>query len=251
MSKAITTGVVGSVSGIVTTVMGILWHLRYLEFVGAHDTATNIQNLPIIYPDFLDKSIFLGFFQDLYVRSLLSDLQGLTLILALLLVLTLILIGIGLYGLGKIEGKSMGVVSLVVGIIGAILVFLMLLLGAVAGPSTPTIVSLIVALYAPGLITQYPFHVLVLASGVPHVHTLFMSIGLFVVGVTFIIFGATFINVREDLDSSSLSLATGILSIIGGISLLFVVLFAWLAFIILFVTFIMAALLFFNSRELA
>nr|MDO8081165.1 hypothetical protein [Candidatus Freyarchaeota archaeon] len=251
MSKAITTGVFGSVSGIVTTVVGILWSIRYFEFIGARDSAVTIQNLPIINPSFLELAVHLGFFQNIHVSSLLSGLQGLTTILALLLVLTLILTGVGLYGLGKIEGKSMGVVSLVVGVIAAIIVLLLLLGGAVAGSRTPTIISLLTSIYAPWLITQYPISVIVLAGGVPHVNILLLSLGLLVSGVALIIFGATFINVREGLDSSNLSLATGILSIIAGIVLFFVVLLAFIAFIILFVTFIMAALVFFQSRELA
>lgn len=251
MSKATTTGIFGSISGILTTIVGIFWNIRYFEFIGTHDTVVTIQNLPIIFPSFLEKAIHLAFFQNIHVSSLLSGLQGLTVLLALLLFLTLILTGIGLYGLGKIEGKSMGVVSLVVGIIAAVLVLLLLSGGAVTGSNTPTIISLIISIYAPGLITQFPISVIVLMGGVPHVNILLLSLGLLVFGVTLIIFGATFINVREGLDSSTLSLATGILSIIAGIILFFMVLLASIAFIILFVIFIMAALVFFQSRLLA
>lgn len=251
MSKAIITGTFGSVSGIVATIVGILWNIRYFEFIGAHDSAVIVQNLPGLYSSFLERAIHLAFFQNIHVGNLLSGLQSLTVILALLLFLTLILTSIGLYGLSKIEGKVMGIVSLVIGIIAAVLVLLLLISGAVTGYNTPTVVSIFISIYAPELITQFPISVIVLAGGVPHVNIALLSSGLLVVGVTLIIFGVSFINVREGLDSPNLSLVTGILSIIVRVLLFFMVLLASLAFIVLFVVFIMAALVFFQSRELA
>jgi hypothetical protein len=249
MSKSIITGVFGSVSGMVTSIVGILWGLRYAEFVGAHDIAVLVQDLPILQPSFLERAIQLGFFQDIHISNLQSGLAGLSFILAVLLVLTLILTGVGLYGLGKVEEKSMGTVSLVIGVIGAVIAMLLLLIGT-TGPNTPTLISLLAFIYAPSVITQYPIYVIVLAGGVPHVSTLLLWLSFIVVGATIITFGATFINVREGLDSPGLCVATGVLFLISGIFLLVGLLLPWLATFILFVAFIMATLVFYGSREM-
>jgi hypothetical protein len=253
MSRSILTGVFGSVFGIVTAIIGVLWGLRYTDFVANHDLAVGIQNLPIIQSSSLERSIQISFFMDLHVSDLQSSLAFLTFILAVLLVLTLILTGVGLYGLGIVEQKSMGTVGLVFGVIGGILAMLLLLIGS-TGPNTPTFISLLVFTYAPSLITQYPIPVLVLAGGVANVHPTLLGLGFIVFGVTIIMFGAAFISVREGLDSPGLSTATGVLFIISGIFLILIVLLpllSWLSTFILFVAFIMTALVFYGSREMS
>ncbi|WXG41713.1 MAG: hypothetical protein WED07_13280 [Candidatus Freyarchaeum deiterrae] len=249
MSKSIVTGIFGAVSGIVAAIVGILWGIRYVDFVANHDAAVGIQNLPIIQPSLLDRVVQISFFMNIHVSDLQSNLAGLTFILGVLLVLTLILTGVGLYGLGKVEGKSMGTVSLVFGVIGAILAILLLLMGA-TGPNTPTLISLLTFIYDLPLITTYPIYILVLLGGVANVSSIWLWLGFIVVGVTIIIFGATFISVREGLESPGLSTATGVLFIISGIFLFGIILLPWLAAFILFVAFIMAALVFYGSREM-
>jgi len=251
MSKAITTGVLGSVVGIVSSIAGILWIIRYYALAGMHDVATGIQNLPITHPDLLQVSIFLGFFQNLHVSNALEGFIGVTFILGLLIAVTLILVGVGIYGLGKIEEKAIGTVALVFGIIGGVLALILLVAGAAAGANTPTIISIMILLNAPVLITTYPIPFIVLASGVPNVSLAYLWLGLIVVGVVMILFGAAFINVREGLTSPSLSVAAGVLSIIAGIFLFTGVLAPWIGFIILFVAFIMEIIIFAQSRELA
>ncbi|MHA1263531.1 MAG: hypothetical protein ACTSSA_15900, partial [Candidatus Freyarchaeota archaeon] len=75
--------------------------------------------------------------------------------------------------------------------------------------------------------------------------------GLLVAGVVTLLFGVTFLLEREVVTSGSLAVATGVILIIAGIFLWTGVIAAWLGFILMFVGLIMAAILFFQSRELA
>jgi hypothetical protein len=162
-------------------------------------------------------------------------------------------VGVGLYGLGKIEGKTMGTVSLVFGVIGAVLALILLAAGAATGGTTHNVTSIYLIMNPDTLIGLPPIWTLaciVVMGGVPTVNTMFLWLGLIVVGITLLFFGVTFITLREGLDSPGLSLATGVLAIIAGIFLFAGVLAPWLAFIILFVTLIMATMVFYGSREM-
>ncbi|WXG41712.1 MAG: hypothetical protein WED07_13275 [Candidatus Freyarchaeum deiterrae] len=251
MSKSVTAGIIGSVLGIVATVIGIFWIIQYYTFSSMYQQAMAIQNLFFILYDY---TIVVGLFQNLALSSALSSFMFVTFILALLLVLTLILMGVGLYGLGKIEGKSMGTVSLVFGVIGAILALILLLAGAATGGTTHNLTSIYLITHFSDIIGLTPIWTLaflVVMGGVPAVNGVFLWLGLIAVGSTLIIFGATFVNLREGLDSPGLSVATGVLSIIAGIFLFMGVLAPWLAFIILFVGLIMSALVFYGSRQMS
>ena len=246
MNKAITTGVFGSISGVEATVAGIVWSMLYYDFARMYDFTVIFQNLPIIYPSLLEHPCIPASF-DAHLGDLLGSFVWFTLILAVVLILNLILTGVGLHGLGKIEGKSLGAISLVVGVAGALLAIVLLLFGVVTGGNTLTFTSLI----APSLITQHPIQFIILTGGVPHINTILLWLGLVIVGVTIIVFGAAFINLREGLESPRLSLATGILAIAAGTILFAGVLLPWLAFIILSITFTIATLVFYQSRKMA
>ncbi|MEM2984072.1 MAG: hypothetical protein QXL24_02535 [Candidatus Jordarchaeaceae archaeon] len=252
MSNSITAGVFGAVVGLVSTIVGILWSLQYYALASLHQTAVTIQNMLYVFEEL---TFFIGFFHNLQLNSAISGFLGVTAILAILLLVTLILVGLGLYGIGKIEGKTMGTVGLVIGIIAAILILLLLILGVTAGGTVHTLTSIWV-LRNLGWVISMPLNpgkimFLVLMSGVPSVSTSLLWLGLLVLGITVIIFGATFILMRETLSSPGLAVAAGVLYIISGIFLFAGVLVPWLAFIILFVSFIMSALIFFQAREQA
>ena len=250
MSNSITAGVFGAVMGLLTAIAGVLWSLQYYAVSSMHQSAVNIQNLLFIFGEW---EIFIGGIQNIMLSNTISGFAVLTFIFVLFALLTLILLGVGLYGLGMIEGRAMGTVSLVVGIIGAILALILLIAGAVAGGTTHTLSSIWMISVLPAVLDEplwLVFLCLNLATGVPTVSIAYLWAGLIVFGITMIIFGVTFIMMREILASPGLSVATGVLAIIGGIFLFTGVIAPWLAFIILFVAFIMSALIFFQSREM-
>jgi hypothetical protein len=252
MSNSITAGVFGAVIGLVSIIVGILWSLQYYALASLHQTAVTIQNLLYVFEE---HTFFIGFFHTLQLNGAISGFVGVTAVLGILLLITLILVGVGLYGIGKIQGKAMGTVGLVIGIIGAILTLALLILGAAAGGTTHTLTSIWVLMNLNWIISM-PLNpgkimFLVLMSGVPSVSASLLWLGLLVLGITVIIFGAAFIVMRDSVDSSGLAVAAGVLYIIGGIFLFAGVLVPWLAFIIFFVSFIMSALIFFQAREQA
>lgn len=246
MNKAITTGVLGSILGVEATLVGIVWSMLYYDYARIYDFTVTFQNLPTIYPDLLVHPCIPASL-NVHLGDLRASFVWFTLILAVVLILNLILTGVGLHGLGKIKRKALGAISFVVGVAGAISAIILLLLGVVTGDNTLTFTSLI----APSLITQHPIQFIILAGGVPQINTSLLWLGLIIVGITIIVFGAVFINLREGLDNPRLSLATGILATVAGIILLTGVLLPWLAFIVLSITFISATLVFFQSREMA
>ncbi|MEM3586019.1 MAG: hypothetical protein QXO71_01740 [Candidatus Jordarchaeaceae archaeon] len=257
MNKSIIAGIFGSVIGIVLTIVGILWILQYNIVLSEYQSAVNLQNIFFFIGDIVGTRIFiLYFFQNLSVSNAITSFTGITGLLVILLIPTLILLGVGLYGLGKIEGKAMGIVSLIFGIIGAVLATILLLEGAASGGTTITAASLWIMMNSGPLFlfgTTPPlikFVFLIDMLGVPTVNTGLLWLGLLVLGITITIFGATFILVREGLESPGLSVATGVLFILAGIFLFLGVLLPWLSFIFLFVALIMAALVFFGSREM-
>lgn len=135
---------------------------------------------------------------------------ALVMIVAILFVVTCILVGVGFYGIGQIGGGSMGTAALIVGIV----------LGSAAG------VLLILGVYAFSLLS---------------------TISYVVLGVTFIIFGAASISMREFTMRPSASMAAGIIGIIGGV---LVILLGVLGDALMFVSFIIWAVVFYSSREM-
>ncbi|MFB0560366.1 MAG: hypothetical protein ACETWM_03865 [Candidatus Lokiarchaeia archaeon] len=135
---------------------------------------------------------------------------ALVIIVATLFVVTCILVGIGFYGIGQIGGGAMGTAALIVGIV----------LGSAAG------ILLILGVY---------------------VFSLLSTISYVVLGVTFIIFGAASISMREFTMRPSASMAAGIIGIIGGV---LVILLGVLGGALMFVSFIIWAIVFYSSREM-
>ncbi|MFB0562060.1 MAG: hypothetical protein ACETWM_12725 [Candidatus Lokiarchaeia archaeon] len=252
MSNSITTGIFGAFMGLLTAIAGVLWSLQYYAIDSMHQSAVTLQNLVFIFGEL---ELFIGSIQNIMLGNAMSSFAFLTIIFVLFALLTLILMGIGLYGIGKIEGKAMGTVSLVIGIIGAVLALILILAGAVAGGTTHTWTSIWMISELPGLLGSAPlwviFLVLNIVPGVPTVGVAYLWLGLVVLGITLIIFGITFIMMRETLASPGLSVATGVLAIIAGIFLFAGPIAPWLAFIVFFVASIMAALIFFQAREMA
>ncbi len=251
MSNSITAGVFGAVMGLLTAIAGVLWSLQYYAIDSMHQSAVTIQSLLLVFGEF---EIFIGGIQNIMLSNAISSFAFLTIIFVLFALLTLILMGVGLYGIGKIEGRAMGTVSLVVGIIGAILALILLLAGALAGGTTHTMSSIWMIINLPAVLDEVLWIIILsfsLAAGVPTVSVASLWLGLLIIGITMIIFGATFITMRETLASPGLSVATGVLAIIAGIFLFAGPIAPWLAFIVFFVASIMAALIFFQAREMA
>ena len=128
------------------------------------------------------------------------------LFLALLLV-SLVLTGIGFYGLHAIGGSSMGIVALIFGIIGG---------------ASFLVLELI------DLFTNNP---------------LLFLIGLVILIISFIIIGAASITLREVTTRPGVTLAAGILSIIGGVLLI-----GLFGYPLLFVAFLLWAIVFYTTE---
>ena len=252
MSRSISAGVFGAVIGLVAAVVGVLWMFQFYNVNNMHDSTVLFQNL--VYINF-EMAVVIGGFQSMALNNAMSMFTGLTVILALLLVTGLILVGVGLYGIGQVAGSAAGTVSLVLGTLGAILSAILLVMGVLAGGVTHTLASLwmfsnlyMVLMYAPPVVRLLGLHIV---QGVPTVSTSLLWAGLLVAGVVTLLFGVTFLLEREVVTSGSLAVATGVILIIAGIFLWTGVIAAWLGFILMFVGLIMAAILFFQSRELA
>ena len=141
---------------------------------------------------------------------------ALTILVAVLLVVTCILTGIGFYGIGQIGGGGMGIASLIIGIILGSATGILLLAGA--------------------------FTVSLFDSS-----TLLVLLSTITLAVTFIIFGSASIVMREVTMRSSAMMAAGIIGIIGGV---LVFLIGLIGYPIMFVSFIIWAIVFYSSREM-
>ncbi len=137
---------------------------------------------------------------------------ALTLVIAIGLVVTCILTGIGFYGVGEAGGGGMGTACLIIGII----------FGSAAG-------------------------ILLLASLSPSVTTWLSLISAICLLVAFIVFGAGSISMREVTARPSAAMAAGILAIIGGV---FVFVFGIIGYGLMFVAFILWAIVFYSSKEM-
>nr|MDO8075721.1 hypothetical protein [Candidatus Freyarchaeota archaeon] len=243
MGKAVTLGVLGSVLGVETTLVGIAWSILYYDFAGMYDLTVLTQNLPVIFPGILDHPCVPASL-NVHVGNLLAGLVWLTLILSAALVLSLTLTGVGMYGLGGGK-RGLRVVSPIFGAAASLLAAGLLVFGVAAGGSTPTFTSLI----APTLLTEHPIQYTILMGGVPSVNTLQLWLGLITLGVAIITHGATLITLRGDGANSNLRLAAGALSIASGITLIAGPATLWLAFIALSLTFTATNLTLFQSRK--
>nr|MDO8080504.1 hypothetical protein [Candidatus Freyarchaeota archaeon] len=134
---------------------------------------------------------------------------ALSILTGALIVVTCILTGIGFYGVGQIGGGAMGTAAMIIGIV----------LGSASG------ILLVLGLVVAGILA---------------------AISTITLMVTFIIFGTASISMRESTMNPSASLAAGIISIIGGV---FVFIFGIIGYGLMFVSFIIWAIVFYSSRE--
>lgn len=243
MGKAVTLGVLGSVLGVEATLVGIVWSITYYDFAGMYNLTVLTQNLPIIFPGILEHPCIPASL-NVHVGNLREGLVWLTLILSVALVLPLILTGIGLYGLSGRE-KKLGIIGTAVGATTPLPTAALLLSGVAMGGNTPTYTSLI----SPQLFTQYPTQSTILISGVPNINTPVLWLGFAITGFAIIIFGATLIHLRKRLEEPELILASGVLAIIAGFTLLAGLQFLWAAFATLSLTFILANLVIFQQLK--
>ena len=137
-----------------------------------------------------------------------------------LLVVACILTGIGFYGMYTAGGGAMGIVGLIFGIIGGAAFGILFLIGTFLPYDS-------FSYYTPLLIWGW--------------------IGLIILGVSFIIMGSASIVVREYSIHSGTAVAAGILSIIGG-SCLILYLASIIGFVLLFVAFLLWAIVFYGTE---
>ncbi|MEM3564525.1 MAG: hypothetical protein QXR19_14925 [Candidatus Jordarchaeaceae archaeon] len=149
----------------------------------------------------------------LYFTSALE--KGISIATGLLLIVCCVLTGVGFYGLRLIGGSAMGIVGLILGIVG----------GSIGG------VLIVIDGFIPGFLIGW--------------------IGAIVLGVTFVVLGASSIVMRESTAHPSVAVAAGILSIIGGsLTAIFIFLVGVFGFGLIFVAMILWAIVFYSSREM-
>jgi hypothetical protein len=145
---------------------------------------------------------------------------GISILFVALIIVACILTGIGFYGMYTAGGGAMGIVGLIFGIIGGVAAGILFLIGTFL-PYDP-----------------FSYYTPILAWG---------WIGLIILGVSFIIMGSASIVVREYSMHSGTAVAAGILSIIGG-SCLIVYIISFIGFVLLFVAFLLWAIVFYGTE---
>ncbi len=150
---------------------------------------------------------------------------ALTIIFVVILFVACILTGIGFYGMYTAGGGAMGVVALIFAIIGGVAASIFTFLGVF------------------GSYGSFYYN--------PYSYILALSwIGFIIFGVSFIIIGSASIAVREVSTHSGTAVAAGVLSIVGGSCLIISILFffVWIGFGLLFVAFILWAIVFYTTE---
>nr|MDO8080409.1 hypothetical protein [Candidatus Freyarchaeota archaeon] len=149
-----------------------------------------------------------------------------TILFVALLIVSCILTGVGFYGMYTVGGGGMGVVGLIFGIIGGIIAAILILIGLITYPSGTIIAD-----------SYYSWSIL------------WNWIGFIILGISFIIMGSASIAVRECTPHSGTAVAAGVLSIIGGSTfIIYMIFFAWIGLILIFVAFLLWAIVFYTTE---
>lgn len=160
-----------------------------------------------------------------------------TILFVALLVVSCILTGLGFYGMYTVGGGAMGIVGLIFGIMGGAATAILAL-----GAST--------AFTARG-VYYYPITIGWIVELIPYYPPLGLWdwIGFIMLGVSFVIMGCASIVVREYTMHSGTMVAAGILSIIGGSTLIFIFNLIGLALMFMFVAFLLWAIVFYTTKQ--
>lgn len=238
---AFLTGTVGGIMGTIASFVGIIWAIIWNTFkrdieIYAYQLSGYINYLfydpsmmfyrpPFPYPPLIYPS---G--SSFYIFSSL---------LVVFLIMTGVLLSVGFYGTYKIGGGGMSLVGLIFSLIGMSLGALFIVLG-----------NLIVE-YTPSVVPVSDFFIILISLPIPNSNI--FGIGFLTMALTFIILGVTSISVRYIIESPSVSLAAGIISIVGAV--FFIIGFFWyvlqiIGFGLVFIVFILWAAVFYSSRNL-
>ncbi|MGQ9723670.1 MAG: hypothetical protein ACUVXA_20405 [Candidatus Jordarchaeum sp.] len=235
MSKAyLLAGTAGAIIGTITAFIGVMWGVvNALFFMDL----SNYMSMIMVFSTFLGPiAAFIIPYPSSSIWLLLASL-----IQAPMLIVTCTLTGLGFYGIRKVGGGIIGVVAFIFGIVGSIVGSLLIVVGNFLTMTSVAIIP-----------NMYDFTLLIIPTTTPNF--LIMWIGFVVLAVTFIIIGSASIKLREITLNSSASSAAGILSIIGGCLIIGgPMILGWtiiIGFILLFVAFILWAVVFFSSREM-
>nr|MDO8079273.1 hypothetical protein [Candidatus Freyarchaeota archaeon] len=241
---ALLTGTAGAIIGAITAVFGIIWVYVYNILLNElYYYLWQIQAiLSIIFPWPMVPPWPRSYFGPPPIPIFPSwSLFGLSsYIIATFFIVTGILIGIGFYGTYKIGGGAMGIVGLIFGIIGGTLGALLIILGNITAGGMSAYI----------MVEMSTMSVL----SVPTPNFVIMWLGFIALGLAFIIIGAASISIREMTMKPSVSLAAGIISIIGAMFFIGGLLMQGIVLVIgcalMFVVFILWAVVFFYSRDM-
>nr|MDO8081398.1 hypothetical protein [Candidatus Freyarchaeota archaeon] len=249
---ALLTGTAGGIIGAVTAGIGIEWSKVPLLLT---NTITVLQGLNQLFYGALQFASFhvdlINFLQRIWpvyiypflvMTSRVALFSMISLILAVLFIVSGVLSGVGFYGVYKAGGGAMGLVGLIIGIIGGVAGGTLIILGN-------TLASFITFSTMP-LLFSIPNHLVI-------------WIGVIILALTFVVLGSASIAVRNSTAHPSAATAAGFLSILGacflfpyilvsfgdiwaliGVGLMFV------GFALIFVTFILWAVVFYSSRNI-
>jgi len=234
---ALLTGTAGGIIGTITAGIGVIWCIIDILLYAALMTYINfaIQFYEFGFI-FLLMHNYLGYYLLMILMVAATPTSSLalffvfSLLLGVLLIVSCILTGVGFYGVYKAGGGAMGVVGLIFGIIGGVLGGLLILLGNML--MTPVTI------------------------GASEPNYLFIWIGFIILALAFILMGTASIVVRDATANSSASVAAGILSIIGACLFFPYILgilgdiMALIGFGLIFVAFILWAVVFYSSRNI-
>nr|MDO8081409.1 hypothetical protein [Candidatus Freyarchaeota archaeon] len=229
---ALLTGTAGGIIGTITAAIGIIWSIIDVQLI----ITLFRYSTPLYLSDaflYNNLSIILTFAAAPSTSPLLFFVFSL--VLGILLIVSCVLTGVGFYGLYQAGGDAMGVVGLIFGIVG----------GAAGG--TLIILGNTILSSAPLSGTSFLF-------STPNYSVIWK--GMIMLAVTFILLGSASIVVRGTTTRSGTSVAAGILSIIG--ACLFFLFFlgdfgsiiALVGFGLIFVAFILWAVVFYSSRNI-
>jgi hypothetical protein len=228
---AFLTGIFGGIIGSVTAGIGIIWGISSVLLINELNTT-----FVAIYPVPQNEPLFIL----------------LSILLAILLVVSGVLTGVGFYGMYQTGGGAMGVVGLISGIIGSSLGAFFIFLGNII-TGTKYVFNIDFILYG---FTSSPPPLFIMISTMVVPQFFFIGVGVIIIAITFIMFGATSIAARKTTTRPSVSIATGILSVIGGCFLLPYILgvlggiLAQIGFGLLFIAFVLWAVVFYSSKQI-
>ena len=206
---ALLAGTAGGIMGTVTVVVAFIWSLSY---------------------EFFSKPVPLFIFHGNFWYSGPSMATiFFTIIFVVLLVVSCILTGVGFYGTYKVSGSAIGIIGLISGIIGGIAAGIPFLIGSFTASDFYLTIGW----------QLYPYY---------STSSLWNGTGFIILGVSFVIMGCASIVVHKYVMHSRTAVAAGILSIIGGITLIFVFTWIGLALMFMFVAFLLWAIVFYTIK---